>query len=64
MLLLATMPMQMVAQVNPQKGYIITNDNKSLFYHILGSEYLNHSRNSFIKPLATTYQFYIWKSKK
>lgn len=27
MLLLAVMPMQLIAQVNPQKGYVVTNDN-------------------------------------
>ena len=41
-----------------------TKSVRSLFYHIPGTEYLNHSRNSGVKPLATTYQFYIWKSKK
>lgn len=41
-----------------------TKSVRSLFYHIPGTEYLNHSRNSVVKPLATTYQFYIWKSKK
>ena len=37
---------------------------RSLFYHIPGTGYLNHSRRSIVKPLANTYQFYIWKSKK
>ena len=33
-------------------------------YHIPGAKYLNHSRSSAIKPFSTTYQFYIWKSKR
>ena len=41
-----------------------TKNIRSLFYHIIGTDYLNHSRNSFFKPLSNTYQFYIWKSKK
>ena len=41
-----------------------TKNFRSLFYHILGTGYLNHSRRSIVKPLANTYQFYIWKSKK
>ena len=41
-----------------------TKNFRSLAYHIWGSNYLNHSRNSSVKPLSTTYQFYIWKSKK
>lgn len=41
-----------------------TKNTRSLFYHIPGTGYLNHSRNSIFKPLATTYQFYIWKSIK
>ena len=36
-----------------------TKSVRSLFYHIPGTEYLNHSRNSVVKPLATIYQFYI-----
>lgn len=41
-----------------------TKNFRSLFYHIPGIGYLNHSRNSIIKPFANTFQFYIWKSKK
>ena len=41
-----------------------TKNFRSLFYHIPGTGYLNHSRRSIVKPLANTYQFYIWKSKK
>ena len=41
-----------------------TKNFRSLFYHIPGAGYLNHSRRSIVKPLANTYQFYIWKSKK
>ena len=41
-----------------------TKSFRSLVYHLPGSDYFNHSRNSGFKPLATTYQFYIWKSKK
>lgn len=41
-----------------------TKNLRSLFYHIPGTGYLNHSRRSIVKPLANTYQFYIWKSKK
>ena len=41
-----------------------TKNFRSLFYHIPGTGYLNHSRNGFMKPCSTTYQFYIWKSKK
>jgi hypothetical protein len=41
-----------------------TKNFRSLFYHIPGTGYLNHSRKSIVKPLANTYQFYIWKSKK
>ncbi len=41
-----------------------TKNFRSLCYHIPGTGYLNHSRRSIVKPLANTYQFYIWKSKK
>lgn len=41
-----------------------TKSFRSLFYHIIGTEYLNHSRESIVKPFSTTFQFYIWKSKK
>lgn len=41
-----------------------TKSVRSLLYHLYGSDYLNHSRTSCIKPLSTTYQFYIWKSRK
>lgn len=41
-----------------------TKNVRSLFYHIPGTGYLNHSRKSVVKPLANTYQFYIWQSKK
>lgn len=30
LLLLATLPIQLTAQVNPRKGYIITNDNDTV----------------------------------
>ena len=41
-----------------------TKNFRSLAYHLPGSGYLNHSRNSGFNPLANTYQFYIWKSTK
>ena len=41
-----------------------TKNLRSLFYHIPGTGYFNHSRRIVVKPLANTYQFYIWKSKK
>ena len=41
-----------------------TKNFRSLFYHFPGTGYFNHSRRSIVKPLANTYQFYIWKSKK
>ena len=41
-----------------------TKNARSLFYHMLGTSYLNHARNCVVKPISTTYQFYIWKSKK
>ena len=41
-----------------------TKNFRSLVYHMPGTNYFNHSRNSIIKPLSTTYQFYIWKSRK
>ncbi|MBR5652962.1 MAG: hypothetical protein IKX22_02645, partial [Prevotella sp.] len=41
-----------------------TKNLRSLVYHLPGSGYLNHSRNSGFNPLANTYQFYIWKSTK
>ena len=42
MLLLAMMPVQLAAQVNPQKGYIITNDNDTIYGTI---DYLTDARN-------------------
>lgn len=42
MLLLAMMPVQLAAQVNPQKGYIITNDNDTVYGTI---DYLTDARN-------------------
>ena len=42
LLLLATMPMQLAAQVNPQKGYIITNGNDTIYGTI---DYLTDARN-------------------
>lgn len=42
MLLLATMPIQTAAQVNPQRGYIITNDNDTVYGTI---DYLTDARN-------------------
>lgn len=41
-LLAATMPLKLVAQVNPQKGYIITNDNDTVYGTI---DYLTDARN-------------------
>jgi RHS repeat-associated protein len=41
-----------------------TKNVKSFLYHVPFSDLLNHSRGSFIKPMSTTYQFYIWKSRK
>ena len=42
LLLLATMPIQLVAQVNPQKGYIITNENDTIDGTI---DYLTDAQN-------------------
>ena len=42
MLLLATMPIRIAAQVNPQRGYIITNDNDTVYGTI---DYLTDGRN-------------------
>ena len=42
-LLLATMPMQTTAQVNPQKGYVITNGNDTVHGTI---DYLTDARNA------------------
>ena len=41
-----------------------TKNLRSFFYHFPGTEYLNHSRENAVKPLANTYQFYIWESEK
>lgn len=43
LLLLATLPIQLTAQVNPQKGYIITNDNDTVHGTI---DYLTDARNA------------------
>ena len=43
LLLLATMPMQTTAQVNPQKGYVITNGNDTVHGTI---DYLTDARNA------------------
>ena len=43
LLLLATIPQQLMAQVNPQKGYIITNDNDTIYGTI---DYLTDARNA------------------
>ena len=55
--------------ISEDKRYLIniisdTKNFRSFFYHIPGAKYLNHSRSSAIKPFSTTYQFYIWKSKR
>ena len=42
LLLLATIPQQLMAQVNPQKGYIITNENDTIYGTI---DYLTDARN-------------------
>ena len=42
LLSLAAMPMQLSAQVNPQKGYIITNGNDTIYGTI---DYLTDARN-------------------
>jgi len=42
LLLLTTMPLVLAAQVNPQKGYIITNDNDTIYGTI---DYLTDARN-------------------
>ena len=42
LLSLAAMPMQLAAQVNPQKGYIITNGNDTIYGTI---DYLTDARN-------------------
>ena len=42
LLLLAMMPIQLVAQVNPQKGYIITNENDTIDGTI---DYLTDAQN-------------------
>lgn len=41
-----------------------TKNFRSLFYHIPGTEKFNHSRMNSNKYFSTTYQFYIWRSKK
>ena len=41
-----------------------TKSFRSLFYHIPGTGFLNHSRKNNKKSFSTTYQFYIWRSKK
>ena len=43
LLLLATMPMQTTAQVNPRKGYVITNGNDTVHGTI---DYLTDARNA------------------
>ena len=43
LLLLSTMPMQTTAQVNPQKGYVITNGNDTVHGTI---DYLTDARNA------------------
>lgn len=43
LLSLAAMPMQLAAQVNPQKGYIITNGNDTIYGTI---DYLTDARNA------------------
>ena len=43
LLLLAMMPIQLTAQVNPQKGYVITNDNDTIHGII---DYLTDARNA------------------
>ena len=43
LLLLATMPIQTTAQVNPQKGYVITNGNDTVHGTI---DYLTDARNA------------------
>ncbi len=42
LLSLAAMPVQLAAQVNPQKGYIITNGNDTIYGTI---DYLTDARN-------------------
>ena len=45
LLSLATMPLQLTAQVNPQKGYVITNEGNTIrgtIDGIMGTEILIH----------------------
>ena len=42
LLLSAMMPMQLTAQVNPHRGYVITNDNDTVYGTI---DYLTDARN-------------------
>ena len=42
MLLLAMMSMKLTAQVNPQKGYVITNENDTIYGTI---DYLTDAQN-------------------
>ena len=43
LLFLVTKPMLLVAQVNPQKGYVITNENDTVYGTI---DYLTDARNA------------------